>query len=150
MGFMSVLETLGEEPESHGLFRDVGELRDGDVRLHFDGHKFDPARRLPLYLFNVENAQGEQIGQYHFTPGAPEVVGDKGNSGGFMHPPFKRKGYSRSTIKALAPLAKRHGLDSIIITCPSGNVEAREAIAAIGGQLTNPGADVYRFQVPLN
>lgn len=67
-----------------------------------------------------------------------------------IDPGMAKKGYSRSTIEALAPLAKRHGLDSIAITCPSGNDEARAALLAIGGRQTNSGGQVHRFRIPLD
>jgi RimJ/RimL family protein N-acetyltransferase len=142
------LEELAGEPAQFGLFDDVHGLSHGRTKLLLEGFKFDPERKLPLYLFNLQASDGSYVGQYHFTPGPLEVVGDVGNSGGHVDPPYRNRGHSKEAIKALGALAKRHGMENFIISCGIENSAARHGLAQVGKQLARQHATLYFFEIP--
>jgi RimJ/RimL family protein N-acetyltransferase len=144
----ALLEELPGEPAQFGLFDDVRHLAHGRTKLLLEGYKFDPERKLPLYLFNLQASDGSYVGQYHFTPGSPDLVGDVGNSGGHVDPPYRNRGHSKAAIKALSALARRHGMKNFIITCGMDNDAARHALAQVGKELAMPHATLHFFEIP--
>lgn len=148
MSSSTFLEQLPGEPALFGLFDDVHGLGHGHTKLVLDGFKFDSKRKLPLYLFNLQAADGSVVGQYHFTPGAPDAVGDIGNSGGHVDPAYQNLGHSKEAIRALSTLAKRHGMENFIITCGRENSAARHALAQVGKELAKQHATLCFFEIP--
>lgn len=148
MSSNTLLERLPGEPVLFGLFDDIHGLGHGHTKLILDGFKFDPKRKLPLYLFNLQAPDGSVVGQYHFTPGAPEVVGDIGNSGGYVDPAYQNRGHSKEAIRALGPLAKRHGMENFVITCGKENSAARHALEQLGNELPTQHATLCFFVIP--
>lgn len=144
------VEQLSGAPSLHGLFEDVGSLRHGRTRLDLDGFRFDPTRKLPLYVFNLIDDDGTHVGQYHFAPGTPEVVGEIGNAGGYVAAAYRDRGHSKEAVKALGELALRHGMDSFIITCPQDNAAARKALDQVGVEMANRGGNMCFYDIPAS
>lgn len=150
MSTSTLVEQLSDAPPTHGLFDDVGSLRHGRTRLDLDGFRFDPMRKLPLYVFNLVNDDGMHVGQYHFAPGSPEAVGEIGNAGGYVDAAYRNRGHSKEAIKALGELARRHGMDSFIITCPKDNAAARKALDQVGVELANRDSKLCYYEIPAS
>jgi RimJ/RimL family protein N-acetyltransferase len=150
MTISRLVEKLSGTATLHGLFEDVGGLQHGRTRLNLDGFRFDPLRKLPLYVFNLINDDAINVGQCHFAPGAPGAVGEIGNAGGFVEAAYRNNGHSQEAIKALGELARRHGMTSFIITCPKGNDAARKALEHVGVELENRAGDVCFYEIPAS
>lgn len=150
MSTSTLVEQLSGAPSLHGLFDDVGSLRYGRTRLDLDGIRFDPMRKLPLYVFNLINDDGTHVGQYHFAPGTPEAVGEIGNAGGHVDAAHRDRGHSKEAIKALGELALRHGMDSFIITCPKDNAAARKALGQVGVEMANRDSRLCYYKIPAS
>jgi RimJ/RimL family protein N-acetyltransferase len=148
MSSNTLLEQLPGDPAMHGLFDNVHSLRHGHTKLVLDGFKFDPARKLPVYLFNLQTDDGAFVGQYQFTPGTLDIVGHIGNAGGYVDPAYQNRGHSKDAIKALGTLAKRHGMQSFIITCCRDNDAARSALQQVGKEMTTQHDELCFFEIP--
>jgi RimJ/RimL family protein N-acetyltransferase len=148
MSSNALLEDLSGEPAQFGLFNDVHCLRHGQTKLILEGFKYDPQRKLPLYLFDLQASDGSYVGQYHFAPGPSELVGDIGNAGGHVDPPYRNRGHSKNAIKALSALARRHGMDNFIISCGIENGAARRVLSQVGRELAMPHATLHFFEIP--
>ena len=142
------LEELAGEPAQSGLFGDVHRLRHGRTTLLLEGFKYDPQRKLPLYLFDLQASDGSYVGQYHFTPGPSALVGEIGNAGGHVDPPYRNRGHSKDALRALGALARRHGMDKFIITCDRENGAARHVLAQLGKEKAVQHASLYFFDIP--
>jgi RimJ/RimL family protein N-acetyltransferase len=142
------LQQLSGGPSSYGLFDDVNELQHGRTRLALDGYRYDPARKLPLYVFNLVADDGATVGQYHFAPGEPDRVGATGNAGGHVAPEYRNKGHSKDAVKALGTLARRHGMATFIITCPKSNGAARKALEQVGEEIDQQHEETCFYRIP--
>ena len=135
-------------PGSVGLIEDLPILSHGKIRLKLAGYRHDPERDLPLYLFDVVTESGEVAGQYHFTPGAEDRVGDIGNSGGHVDQSFRNRGLSSDAIRALKPLASLHGMQSFVITCGKDNGAAQTALRKLGVEY--PQEQLFKYRIPAD
>lgn len=146
----TTVEQLQGAPTSHGLYEDLGTLEHGRTKLDLGGYRFDPIRKLPLYLFNLINESGDIVGEYHFTPGEAGLVGEIGNAGGHVAEAFRNNGHSQEAIKALGGVASRHGMPSFIITCPKDNVAARKGLDNVGVELITGDGDICFYEIPAS
>ena len=146
----AIVELLQGTPTSYGLYEDIGKLAHGRTKLDLEGFRFDPQRKLPLYLFNLINEKDEVVGAYHFTPGAPGEVGEVGNAGGHVAEAFRNNGHSQEAVKALGGVASRHGMTSFIITCPKDNMAARKALDYVGVERATGEGDLCFYDIPAS
>ncbi len=144
------VEPLDGAPGAHGLYEDIGRLEYGRTRLDLEGCSFDPVRKLPFYVFKLIDENDDVVGEYHFAPGAPEVVGEIGNAGGYVADQFRNRHHSQEAIKALAGVASRHGMSSFIITCPKDNAAARKGLGNVGTELSAGDGNICFYEIPAS
>lgn len=117
---------LGGPAASVGLFADVGDLAHGPVKLRLQGryHCHDVDR--PFYKFEILDAQtDEAIGEITFMPETDvNLIAAMGHSGGGLVEAAKGNGAYGHALRALAPLAGRHGLNEFMIAFGEDNAPA--------------------------
>jgi len=71
---------------------------------------------------------------------------------------FRGHSFASRSCKLLFPLAKKHGLSKLLITCDPDNIASKKTCAAIGGILIDtiyveiePGRfrDTCRYEIPI-
>jgi len=119
-------------------FLDPGRLADGELEL-VPVNKV-PADEdkgfVPAYEFNMVNARtGETMGGINLRIGSNERTKYGGQVGYAVGEEYRGKRYAARSLKLLFPLAKRHGLDPLWVTCDPGNVASRKTCELAGGTL---------------
>jgi predicted acetyltransferase len=62
-----------------------------------------------------------------------EAIQTDGHIGYDVRPTARRRGYATEMLRQALPMARRHGLDSVRITCLASNVASQKVIKANGG-----------------
>ena len=119
------------------MFLDTSFLRNDEILLQLektvDG---DEARQwLPAYHFAICNPDGVKMGACDLRIGHNESVYYGGNIGYRVEPAFRGHHYAGKACRLLFELAKRHGLDWLIITCSPDNWPSRKTCEGLGGTL---------------
>lgn len=90
----------------------------------------------PMYQFVMQNKNcGETIGQINLRIGNSENIFYGGHIGYDVDEKFRGHHYASRSCKLLLPLAKKHGLQSVTITCDPENVASRRTAELAGGIL---------------
>lgn len=106
------------------------------------------------HTFLVAEAEGELIGRislrHELTPMLASIGGHVGYA---VRPGFRRRGLAGALLRGVLPLAARHGLDAVLVTCDDSNVASRRVIEDAGGVPDGavelvPGHSKLRYWVP--
>src|SRR4029450_8908872 len=134
-------------------FHDPGKLIDGELELVLSQRYPGDAMRgyAPAYRFNMTLAgkRGE-IGNIEVRIGSGEyIVCYVGHIGYRVYPAFRGQHYAARSCKLLLPLARRHALNPLWITCNPDNYASRRTCELIGTTLVDigdlpPDTDLYR------
>jgi predicted acetyltransferase len=120
-------------------FHDPGKLVDDDLELVLaERYPGDPAKGLvPAYKFKMLLAsQEEHIGRIELRIGNTDtLVLYAGHIGYRVHPQHRGHRYAASACRLLLPLARRHGLNPLWITCNPDNVASRRTCELAGAKL---------------
>lgn len=121
------------------IFLDPGRLVDDDLELALvECHPGDPLRGLsPAYFFFMKRAGTPTImGGISLRIGNDEdLLLYYGHIGYGVDEPYRGHHYAARSSVMLFPLALRHGLDPLWITCNPDNWPSRRACELAGGQL---------------
>jgi len=114
-----------------------GELRDGDLRLEvldFGPHR---VHNVPTYHFRMVHAEGlEELGLISLRVGStPHVELFAGHIGYSVYEPYRGNRYATRSVRLILPLARRHGLDPLWITCDPENMASRRTLELAGATL---------------
>lgn len=112
------------------------ELRHGDLELRLTDYSVHPFHRVPTYSFHmVSIAHGTQMGQINLRIGStPHVERYAGHIGYGVHSEHRGHHYAARSVKLLLPLARRHALDPIWITCDPENLASRRSLEIAGAE----------------
>ena len=118
-------------------FLDTAFLKNDEITLRLektvDG---DDARGwLPAYHFAICNLAGEKMGTCDLRIGHNENVYYGGNIGYRIEPAYRGRHYAGKACLLLFGLARKHGLDWLIITCDPDNRPSRKTCEWLGGAL---------------
>lgn len=120
-------------------FHDPGKLLDGDLELVLaQRYPGNPARGLVrAYKFKMTLAgQEEQIGSIDLRVGNTDtLVLYAGHIGYGVHPQHRGHRYAANACRLLLPLARRHGLNPLWITCNPDNIASRRTCELAGAKL---------------
>jgi predicted acetyltransferase len=109
-------------------FLDVALPPDGDLRLALAEctQAEDNPWRIPPYTFAMQGSGGEYIGRIRLRVGwSEDVIRYAGHVGYAVEPPHRGHRYAERACRLIIPLAKRHGMTHLWITCQPDNMSSR-------------------------
>jgi RimJ/RimL family protein N-acetyltransferase len=144
-------EPLTASPASAGLFDDVGDLASGSIRLRLQGHYRCLDVDQPFYRFAIiDSATKLEIGEITFMPSSDlAAVATVGHSGLSLSEGARGKGNGGAAVRALAPLARRHGLSQLTLVVPKSNDRALAAVQKLGPATVSSDDQHTRYVVPV-
>jgi len=133
-------------------FLELGELRDDHISLHLVATlPQDPTKNwVPYYVFHIVSAKtGHRAGEIHLRVGNTEHMRLYGGHVAYgVRPEFRGNHFAARALRLLIPLARRHGLSELWITCNPENIASRRTWELAGAELTEivdlpPYVDMY-------
>ena len=120
-------------------FCDPGRLVDGDLELVLmEKYAGDPAKGyVPAYKFQMKRGgQEETVGSIELRLGnTNHILMYAGHIGYGVAPEHRGQHYAARACRLLLPLARRHGLETVWITCNPDNVASRRTCELAGAKL---------------
>ena len=115
-------------------------------------HAADPAKDwVPYYVFNIMHAETEsRAGEIHLRIGNTDHMRLFGGHIAYgVRPEYRGHYFAGRALRLLTPLARRHGLSELWITCNPENVASRRTCEFAGAQLIEivelpPHVDMYQ------
>lgn len=119
------------------MFLETSFLEDEEIYLDLvKTTSTDPDKNwLPAYYFTIRLKSGEKIGYCDLRIGYNQNVYYGGNIGYGVHTNFRGHHYAGKACRLLFLLAKKHGMDYLIITCDPDNIASRRTCEYVGGIL---------------
>lgn len=120
-------------------FLDPGPLSDGQLTLLL-ARRY-PADvtlgRVPSYHFRIVTAQsGTEVGTIDLRVGdTPHIVLYAGHIGYRVYPAYRGHHYAARACRLLLGLARRHGLETLWITCNPDNLASRRTCEILGARM---------------
>jgi predicted acetyltransferase len=109
---------------------------------------------VPAYTFAMRHAQtGQTMGRIRLRVGwNEESIRFAGQIGYLVEPAFRGHRYAERAGRLIAPLARRHGLLEIWITCQPENLASRRTLERLGAQFVEvvPVPDTYPLDAGAN
>lgn len=124
--------------EKEFSFLDPGKLTDNDLELVLVKKiaADDKQGFFPAYEFAMRNTKtAEVMGYIHLRVGNNENTKYGGHIGYEVYEKFRGKHYAARSLKLLFPLAKKHGINPLWVTCNPENIPSRKTCELAGGQL---------------
>jgi predicted acetyltransferase len=119
-------------------FFDPGELHANGVILQLESTEpADPAKNwVPCYVFHIVSAKtGDRAGEIRLRIGDTEHLRLYcGHVGYRVSPEFRGRHYAEHSLRLVMPLARRHGLDELWITCNPDNAASRLTAVRAGAE----------------
>jgi predicted acetyltransferase len=119
-------------------FLDPGELRNGEMFLQLAfTHQADPVKGwVPHYEFQIMSAEtGTKAGEIDLRIGNTEHMRLYGGHIGYgVRPEFRGRHFAGRALLLLLPLAARHGLKELWITCNPENLGSRRTCEFAGAE----------------
>ena len=134
-------------------FNEPGKLIDGDLELVLVGtYPGSPTgNRVPVYRFKMNLVgKGDEVGQIDLRVGnTHHVVMYAGHIGYRVHAGYRGNRYAARACRLLYPLARRHGLNPLWITCNPDNIPSRRTCEILGAKFIEivdlpKNTDMYR------
>lgn len=112
-------------------------LRSDEIQLVLERTaEADPAKNwLPAYHFSICVPDGTKTGTCDLRIGHNESVYYGGNIGYRVEEPYRGHHYAGKACLLLFELARRHGMEYVIITCNPDNWPSRKTCEYAGGKL---------------
>lgn len=125
-----------QKKESRMFFHSVEDLQDAEIRLQLrEVREAQPAKkRLPAYYFDICLPDGTKIGNCDLRIGHNENTHIGGNIGYGIYPKWRGHHYAAKACALLFRQARKHGMDSLIITCDPGNRASARTCEIAGGE----------------
>ena len=127
-----------DPPFCQTLFEDPGTLGDGEIFLKL--LRVVPANArmgfVPAYKFAIARcSDGAELGLIDLRVGYVRGTYYGGNIGYEVQPQYRGSRYAEKAVRALLPLARRHGMPCVRICCAPQNAASRITIERAGGVL---------------
>ncbi|MSU00347.1 GNAT family N-acetyltransferase [Tissierella pigra] len=120
------------------MFQDTGDLMDQEIFLQLNRTVDANAdkRYVPAYIFRIcRCSDGIEVGECDLRVGHNINTRFGGNIGYTIHEPYRGNHYAGKACLLLFKLARRHGLDTVIITCDPDNTASRKTCEYCGANL---------------
>ena len=120
------------------MFFDTAFLVNDEIELRLTGTaEGNPEKGwVPAYHFSICDRQGNEMGNCDLRIGYNENTYYGGNIGYEIKEAYRGNHYAGKACIMLFELAKRHGMDHIIITCGPENHASRKTCEYAGCELT--------------
>lgn len=117
-------------------FLNTDNLKTDEIVLKLDHTcEANPEKQwVPAYYFNICLPDGTAIGYCDLRIGHNQKLYVGGNIGYGIDEPYRGHRYAAKACKLLFGLAKRHGLDYVIITCQPDNIASARTCEIAGGR----------------
>jgi len=119
-------------------FLDPGRLIDNDLELVLVEKKPAVPEKgyFPSYTFEMRNVQsGEKIGSVNLRIGNNDNTKYGGHIGYSVIEKYRGHHYTARSCKLLFPVAKKHKLNPVWITCNPENIASRRTCERVGGKM---------------
>lgn len=121
-------------------FLDPGRLVDGALELAL-AHKYQgdlDRGYVPSYRFDMKlRGVKDEIGNIELRIGNTDyILLYAGHIGYRVHPEYRGNRYAARSCRLLLPLAKKHGLKTVWITCNPDNYASRRTCEIVGATFT--------------
>jgi predicted acetyltransferase len=120
-------------------FHEPGRLIDGNLELVLiEKRPGDPGRNyVPVYKFKMSlTSQDVDVGAIELRVGDTDhIVMYAGHVGYRVNPEYRGHRYAARACKLLLPLARKHGLETLWITCNPDNIASRRTCELAGAEL---------------
>ena len=116
------------------FFKDI-DLHDDELKLVLRETKeaIPERKHVPAYCFDIALLDGTVVGNCSLKIWHTPVIWFAGNIGYEVYEPFRGHHYAAKACRLLYPLAIRHNLDYLIITCNVSNAASERSIQLAGG-----------------
>lgn len=71
-----------------------------------------------------------------------------GHIGYDVRPTARRRGHATAMLRAALPIARRIGIETVLVTCDLTNTASRKVIESCGGRFEDERGGKLRFWVP--
>jgi RimJ/RimL family protein N-acetyltransferase len=110
---------------------------DGDLKLTLA--ECVPAEKgvfgVPAYTFKMESPRGKYLGRIRLRVGWNEdVIRYAGHVGYNVEPDHRGHRYAQRACRLIIPLARRHGMSELWITCQPDNTASRRTLEGLGAE----------------
>lgn len=90
---------------------------------------------VPAYSFNMQDPGGNYLGRIRLRVGWSEtVIRFAGHVGYTVEPAHRGHRYAERACRLILPLAKRHGMAHLWITCQPDNIPSRRTLERLGAE----------------
>ena len=112
------------------------DLRHGDLELRLSDYSVHTFHRVPTYTFKMFSQQsGLEMGQINLRIGSTRHLEQyAGHIGYGVIGAHRGHHYAARSVVLILPLARRHGLDPVWITCDPENVASRRSLEIAGAE----------------
>jgi len=113
----------------------VAPLVDGDLKLVLaESQPADAnAWHVPAYTFHLHPHSGEYAGRIRLRVGwNDDIITYAGQIGYAVEPAFRGRRFAERACRLILPLANRHGLEQLWITCQPDNLASRRTLERLG------------------
>ena len=116
------------------FFTDI-DLHDDEIKLVLRETKeaIPERKHVPVYCFDIALLDDTVVGTISLKIWHTPVIWFAGNIGYEVYEPYRGHHYAAKACRLLYPLAIRHNLDYLIITCNVSNVASERSIQLAGG-----------------
>lgn len=112
-------------------------LEDGEISLRqVELARDDPQRKWdPAFHFDILDRTGARVGGCNLRLGHSEALYYAGNIGYEIDGPYRGHHYAGKACRLLFELARRQGMEYVIIVCAPSNQPSRKTCEWLGGEL---------------
>lgn len=127
----------GTAPERKKMILEADPLKTEEISLRqVELAPDDPQRKWdPAFHFDILDRAGVQIGGCNLRLGHSEALYYAGNIGYQIDEPYRGHHYAGKACELLFQLARRQGMEYVIIVCAPGNQPSRKTCEWLGGEL---------------
>ena len=119
-------------------FFDPGDLSDNELSLHVHLTELDDSgdEILPTYRFwMLDNHARTYLGFINLRIGCgANLILYRGHIGYGVEEKYRGHGYAARACRLILPLARRHGIDPVWITCNPDNIASRKTLERLGAE----------------
>jgi predicted acetyltransferase len=91
--------------------------------------------RVPTYLFDLQTSSGQCMGGIRLRVGwNDDLIKYAGQIGYDVEPAFRGQHHAERACRLILPLARRHGLEQLWITCQPDNIASRRTLERLGAE----------------